>query len=130
MLTSHDVSPLKREMWTAETVGRFPDKTTRGPEEPGDYLEGQFATLTDGRRTWSHSPVRVTTCSYTWHLTGTHSGPMFGVEPTDSRAPVDGIDHFVLRGGKVVSVFVAMSGKAFARQSEMMPPDGSRADML
>jgi hypothetical protein len=47
LLNRHDVAPLKEHLWTAEPVGRFPDRTVCGPEEAGDYLEGQFAALTE-----------------------------------------------------------------------------------
>ena len=45
MLNRHDVAPLKQHMWTGETVGRFPDRTTHVPGELGAYLEGEFAAL-------------------------------------------------------------------------------------
>ena len=53
---------------------------------------------------------------------------MFGVEPTGKPISVEGIDHFVLRDGKVVSIYVGTDGMEFARQMGMMPPDGSAAD--
>ena len=128
MLNRHDVSPLRQHMWTGETVARFPDRTTRGPDELAAYLEGQFAALTD----WHMDVVALTgqdeDVFVHWHLTGTHSGPMFGVEPTGKPISVEGIDHFVLRDGKVVSLYVGADGMQFARQMGMMPPDGSAAD--
>jgi predicted ester cyclase len=128
MLNRHDVSPLKQHMWTAETVMRFPDRTTHGPEESAAYLEGQFAALTD----WHMQVVAVAgegdDVFVHWRLTGKHTGPLFGVAPTGKRLAVDGIDHFVLHDGKVVSVFVSTDGMEFARQFGMMPADGSRAD--
>jgi predicted ester cyclase len=128
MLNNHDVSPLKQHLWTAETVARFPDRTTRGGEELAAYLEGQFAALTD----WHMDVVAIAgqgdDVFVHWHLTGTHSGPMFGVQPTGKPITVDGVDHLVLRDGKVASVYVATDGMEFARQFGMMPSDGSAAD--
>lgn len=128
MLNRHDVSPLKEHMWTAETVVRFPDRTTRGPEEASDYFAGQFAALSG----WHMEIVAVAgegeDVFVHWRLTGKHTGPLFGVVPTGKAIAVEGIDHFVLRDGKVVSVYVGTDGMEFARQFGMMPPDGSRAD--
>jgi predicted ester cyclase len=128
MLNRHDVAPLKQHMWTAETMIRFPDRTTRGPEEASAYFAGQFAALAG----WHMEVVAVAgegdDVFVRWRLTGKHVGPLFGVAPTGKQLAVDGIDHFVLRGGKVVSVFVSTDGMEFARQFGMMPPDGSRAD--
>ena len=63
-----------------------------------------------------------------WHLTGTHTGPLLGIEPTGKPLAVDGMDHFVVRDGKVVSNFVIFDQMQYARQIGMMPPDGSSAD--
>ena len=128
MLNRHDVSPLKQHMWTTQTVARFPDKTTRGPNELAAYLEGQFAALAD----WHMDVVTLTgqgeDVFVHWHLTGTHRGAMFGVEATGKPISVEGIDHFVLLDGKVASIYVATDGMELARQFGMMPPDGSAAD--
>jgi len=95
MLNRHDISPLKEHMWTAETVARVPDRTTRGPQELAAYLEGQFAALTG----WHMDVVALAgqddDVFVHWHLTGTHSGPMFGVEPTGKPMSVEGVDQFV-----------------------------------
>lgn len=63
-----------------------------------------------------------------WHMTGTHSGPLLGIAPTGRALAIDGIDHFVLRDGKLVSNFVVVDQLQYARQIGMMPPDGSPAD--
>ena len=128
LLNRHDVSPLKEHLWTAETVGRFPDRTVRGPEEMGAYLEGQFAALTG----WHMDVVAVAgdgdDVFVHWHLTGAHTGPMFGVAATGKPIAVDGADHFVLQDGKVASVLIATDGMELARQFGLLPKDGSPAD--
>lgn len=63
-----------------------------------------------------------------WHLTGTQSGPLLGIAPTGKPVSIDGIDHFVLRDGRVVSNFVVFDQMQYARQIGMMPPDGSAGD--
>ena len=63
-----------------------------------------------------------------WQLTGRHTGTLLGVAPTGKELSVDGMDHFVVRDGKVVSNFVVFDRFQYAQQLGMMPPDGSRAD--
>ena len=63
-----------------------------------------------------------------WHTTGTHSGSLLGIAPTGKALAIDGIDHFVLRDGKIVSNFVVVDQLQYARQIGMMPSDGSAAD--
>jgi hypothetical protein len=53
---------------------------------------------------------------------------MFGVQATGKPITVEGVDHIVLRDGKIASVYVATDGMDFARQFGMMPSDGSAAD--
>ena len=63
-----------------------------------------------------------------WRLTGTHHGPLLGIEPTGKSLAIDGIDHFVIADGTVASNFVVFDQMQYARQIGMMPPDGSPAD--
>lgn len=49
-------------------------------------------------------------------------------EPTGRKIALDGIDHFVVRDGAVATNFVGFDQMQFARQTGMLPPDGSRAD--
>jgi steroid delta-isomerase-like uncharacterized protein len=122
-----DIAAL-RQMWTADTVFRFPDRACRGPAEIASYLEDAFAALPD----WHMEVVTIAgegdDIFVHWHLTGTHTGPLLGIEPTGKTLAVDGIDHFVVRDRKVVSNFVVFDQMQYARQIGMMPPDGSSAD--
>ena len=124
MLNRHDVGPLK-QFWTDDTVERFPDRTCRGAQEIAGYFEDGFAAMPD-----SHMEVRAVAeqgedVFVHWHLTGTHKGPMMGIEPTSKRLAVDGMDHFVIRDGNVVSNFVVFDQMQYARQLGMLSPDGS-----
>ena len=66
---------------------------------------------------------------YVGHLTGTHAGgPFQGIEATGRAVALDGIDHFVVRDGVVVTNFVVFDQMQFARQLGLLPRDGSRAD--
>jgi steroid delta-isomerase-like uncharacterized protein len=127
MLNQHDVQPL-RQFWTDETVERFPDRTCRGSDEIARYFEDTFtaipdfhieviAVAEDGEHVFVH-----------WRLTGTHRGPLLGIEATGKRLAIDGMDHFVITDGTVVSNFVVFDQMQYARQIGMMPPDDSPAD--
>ena len=64
-----------------------------------------------------------------WHLTGTHTGTAWaGIEPSGTRVELDGIDHFTVRDGTVVSNFVVFDQMDVGRQLGLLPPDGSGPD--
>ena len=123
MLNRHDVGPLK-QFWTDDTVERFPDRTCRGAQEIADYFEDAFAAIPD----WHMEVLAVAEQGEDvfvhWHLTGTHKGPLMGIEPTSKRLAVDGMDHFVMRDGKIVSNFVVFDQMQSARQMGMLSPAG------
>jgi steroid delta-isomerase-like uncharacterized protein len=126
-LNREDVEAL-RQFWTDATVERFPDRTCRGAEEIAAYFEDALASLPD----WHMDIVGLAEDGddvfVQWRLTGTHEGPLLGIAPTGKRVAIDGIDHFVMRDGKVVSNFVVVDQLQYARQIGMMPADGSAAD--
>ena len=126
-LNRHDIEALK-QFWTEETVERFPDRTCRGAEEIAAYFEEAFAALPD----WHMEILAVVEegedVLVHWHLGGTHRGPVLGIEPTGKRLEIDGMDHFVVREGKIASNFVVFDQLQYARQIGMMPVEGSAAD--
>jgi len=118
-----------RTIWNADTIERFPDATCRGADELAAYFEVLFAALPDMRMEVRSIGGDGDDVYVHWHLSGTHSGgPFSGIAPTDKAIAVDGIDHFVVRDGIVVSNFVVFDQMQFARDIGMLPPDGSRAD--
>lgn len=126
-LNRRDLSAL-RPLWADDIVERFPDKTCRGHDEVLAYFEATFEAVSD----WNMEVVALAEQGddvfVQWRLTGIHSGPLLGIAPTGKRLEIDGMDHFVLRDGKVVSNFVIVDQMQYARQIGMMPPDGSTAD--
>lgn len=126
-LNRRDVSAL-RAMWTDASVEHFPDRTCRGADEIAAYFEEALAAIED----WQMEVLSVVEQGddvfVHWHLTGRHTGPILGIEPTGKTLALDGIDHFVVRDGKVVSNFVVFDQMQYARQVGLMPPDGSAAD--
>jgi steroid delta-isomerase-like uncharacterized protein len=126
-LNRHDVSPL-RAVWTDDVVERFPDETCHGADAIANYLGRTFAGMPD-----FHMEIRALVedgdhVFVQWHLTGTHTGPFNGLDPTGRSVAVDGMDHFELRDGRVISGFVVFDQMQVARQLGVLPPDGSPAD--
>jgi len=128
VINSHDITPL-RAYWTPETVERFPDRTCRGGDEIAAYFEGVFAALPDVHMEIVHLAAEGDAVFARWHLTGTHTGTAWaGIETTGRRIELDGIDHFTVRGGTIVSNFVVFDQMEVGRGLGLLPPDGSAAD--
>lgn len=127
-LNGHDVASVK-PYWTASTRERFPNATCVGPEEIGAYFEAAFAAVPDFHIEIVSLAEQGDDVFVQWRITGTHSGAAWqGIAPTGKRIELDGIDHFVMRDGKVESNFVVFDQLQFARQIGMMPADGATAD--
>ena len=128
VINSHDITPL-RAYWTPETVERFPDRTCRGEAEIAAYFDGLFAALPDVHMAIEHLAADGDAVFVRWHLTGTHTGTAWaGIEPSGTRVELDGIDHFTVRDGTVVSNFVVFDQMDVGRQLGLLPPDGSGPD--
>jgi predicted ester cyclase len=128
VVNQRDLETLRR-FWTPQSVERFPDETCHGADAIAAYFATAFAALPD----WHMRVVSVVEQGedvfVRWHLTGTHAGGAFqGIEATGRPIALDGIDHFVVRDGVVVTNFVVFDQMQFARQLGLLPPDGSRAD--
>jgi hypothetical protein len=61
-------------------------------------------------------------------MNGRHVGTLVGVSGTGRRLEIQGMDHFVVRDGKVVSNTVVFDQMDFARQIGLLPPDATVAD--
>ena len=127
ILNRHDAASLG-QLYTAETVERFPDRTCHGGDEIVAYFEDVFAAVPDWHIQIVGLAEQRDDVFVQWHMTGTHSGPLLGIAPTGKSLAIDGIDHFVVRDDKVVSNFVVVDQLQYARQIGMMPADGSAAD--
>ena len=126
-LNRHDLSGL-RELWSADIVARFPDRTCRGVDEVAGYFEDTFAALPDMRIEVSSIVEQGEDVFAQWRLTGTHNGPVQGIEGTGKPIELDGIDHFVLRDGRIVSNFVVFDQMQYSRQLGILPAQDSAAD--
>jgi steroid delta-isomerase-like uncharacterized protein len=117
-----------RLAWADDIVERFPDRTCRGVEELAAYFQEAYDAISD----WGFEALAVVgegeDVLVQWRLTGTHTGPLLGIAATGRPLEIDGMDHFVVRDGRIVSNFVVFDQMQYARQLGMMPPDGSSAD--
>ena len=129
MLNEHDVTPLK-QFWGADTVERFPERTCRGGEEIAGYFEDTFRAIPDFHMEIVAIAEQNEDVFVHWHLTGTHQGPIQGIQATGKKVEVDGIDHFVIRDGKVISNFVVFDQMQYALQLGMLPPPNSAGDRV
>lgn len=127
-LNDHDVTAL-RSLWTAATVERFPDRTCHGADEIAAYFERVFAALPDFHMRVVALVEQGEDVFVHWQLTATHTGtPFSGIAATGRRIEIDGMDHFVMRHGALVSNFVVFDQMQFARAAGLLPADGSPAD--
>jgi len=126
-LSRRDVSAL-RQVWTEETVERFPDRTCHGADEIAAYFEDAFTAVGD----WHMEVLAVAENGddvfVRWHLTGTHAGALLGIAATGKPLAIDGVDHIVMRDGKITKNFIIVDQMQYARQIGMMPADGSSGD--
>ena len=128
VLNTHDVIPL-REFWTDATVERFPQRTCQGFDAISAYFEEASAAFPDFHFKVLCIVEQGDDVFVHWHLAGTHTGAALdGIQATGRAIALDGIDHFVVRDAKLVSNFVVFDQMQFARQTGLLPPDGTRAD--
>lgn len=126
-INAHDVASL-RAFWTDDTVEYFPDATCRGPDEVAAYFSDKFAGIEGFRLDVVAIAESGDDVLVHWRMTGRHTGTVLGVAATGKPLELDGIDHFVLRDGRVLTNTVTFDQMAFARQVGLLPPDGSAAD--
>ena len=117
-----------RLAWADDVVERFPDRTCRGVAELSAYFQDAYDAISD----WGFEPLAVVgegeDVLVHWRLTGVHTGTLLGIAATGRPVSIDGMDHFVVRDGRIVSNFVVFDQMDYARQLGMMPADGSSGD--
>jgi len=126
-LNRRDVAAM-RQLWSDDTVERFPDRTCHGPDEVAAYFEETFAALPDLEVEVVALVEQGDDVFVRWHLTATQEGRIQGIDGTGKRLELDGADHFTLKDGKIVSNFVIFDQMQWARHVGLMPPEGSTAD--
>jgi predicted ester cyclase len=126
-LNDHDVESL-RSVWSPTIVEHFPDETCHGADRVAAYFEAKFAAI-EG---FHLEPVAIVGAGddafVHWRMTGRHVGPLLGIDGTGRPIALDGMDHFVIRDGQVVTNTVVFDQMSFARQVGLLPADGSVPD--
>lgn len=126
-INDHDVASM-RQLWAADVVEYFPDATCRGADEVAAYFYDKFAAVEGFHLEVLAVGVSGDEGLVHWRLTGRHVGPLVGIAGTGKALRIEGSDHFVLSGGKVLTNTVVFDQMEFARQIGLLPPDGSMAD--
>src|SRR5687768_9681998 len=126
-LNAHDVDAMSAT-WTEDMVERFPDRTCHGRAEIAQYFRDLIAAV-EGLH--MHEVAMFGDDEHVcfhWRMTGRHVGPWGGVDGTGREISMDGIDHFAVRDGKIVSNFVVADQLQFAEQVGLLPVAGTVAD--
>lgn len=118
-----------RPLWQG-TVEQLPQGIRRGPDEIAAYFRQAWNAMPDD---FNLAIVGLAASGddvfVRWKLSGTFTGESFeGIDATGSRVELDGIDHFVIRDGLIITNNVVFDQMSFARQLGMMPADGSPGD--
>ena len=82
-----------------------------------DFALEERSTVTEGDRAAVH-----------WTATGTHLGPLWGVEPTGARVELEGVDVLEVRDGLIVRNDAVPDSLSVARQIGLLPAGGSPAE--
>jgi len=105
-------------LWSDETWERFPTRTARGADDIASMFDAAFAALPDFVVRIVELAEQGDNVFVRWKVTGTHTGASWeGVAPSGKRVELDGIDHFVVRDGRVVSNFIVFDQLQFAQPS-------------
>lgn len=129
-INARDAASL-RPLWR-DAVEYFPQGVRRGPDEITAYFEQAWRAMPND---FSLAIVGLAAAGddvfARWKLTGTFTGENFeGIAATGSRVELDGVDHFVIRDGLIVTNNVVFDQMAFARQLGMLPADASPGDRV
>jgi steroid delta-isomerase-like uncharacterized protein len=101
----------------------------RGTDEIVAFFRELFAAVPDLETTVTRVVAGETQAAVEWRMTGHFTGaPLQGVDPTDRRLDLRGLDLFEVEDGKIVSITAYYDGMGFARQIGLMPPENSSAE--
>ena len=101
----------------------------RGKDAIKAFFVETFAAFPDFTMTVDRITADDESAVVQWHAEGTFSGgPFRGVQPTDKRVEIQGVDVMEVRDGLLRRNTIYYDGASFARQIGLLPPEGSRAD--
>src|SRR5262249_21301019 len=117
-----------RTAWAAGVVARFPDRVCNGADEAAAYFADLYAAIDEFRLEVITVAEAGADVFVRWRMTGRQVGRGVVVAGTGGQLEIEGLAHFVVRAGGVVSIFVVFDQMQFARQVGLLPPHASRAD--
>jgi steroid delta-isomerase-like uncharacterized protein len=101
----------------------------RGHGEIAAFFRELFTAVPDLETTVTRVVAGETQAAVEWRMTGHFTGaPFQGVDPTDRRVDMRGLDLFEVEEGKIKSNTTYYDGMSFARQIGLMPPEDSSAE--
>jgi len=101
----------------------------RGPAAIRGFFEELFAAVPDARLDVDRLSGSGEDAVVQWTLTGRFTGqPFQGVRATGRPVEIRGVDVMVVRDGRMRHNTIYYDGLAFARQSGLLPAEGSPGD--
>lgn len=118
------------EHWAEEGIEEIlPVGIFRGPDEVRAYFTELFTAIPDMDFTVERVLAQDQNVLVQWRCSGTFSGgPLMGVEPTERRIELRGLDWLEVEGDKIVRNTAFADGAALARGMGLLPPQGSAAE--
>jgi ketosteroid isomerase-like protein len=128
-VSARDLDAMAR-FWDDEIVGDLvPIGIFRGPAALGGFFEELFTAVPDLDFAVKRTLVDGDVATVEWRLSGSFSGgPFQGIEPTDRRIELRGVDCVETAAGRIVHNTAYYDGAAFARAIGMLPPQDSGAE--
>jgi steroid delta-isomerase-like uncharacterized protein len=118
------------EHWSEDGVDDLvPLRVLRGRDEITAFFRELFAAVPDLETTVTRLVAGERQAAVEWRMTGHFTGePFQGIDATDRRVDMRGIDLIDVEDGKNVAVTAYYDGMTFARQIGLMPPQDSSAE--
>jgi steroid delta-isomerase-like uncharacterized protein len=116
--------------WREDGVNDLvPLRPLRGTGEIVGFFTELFAAVPDLETTVTRVVAGETQAAVEWRMSGHFTGaPFQGIDPTDRRVDMRGLDLFEVEDGKITSNTAYYDGMSFARQIGLMPPEDSSAE--
>ena len=118
------------EHWAEDGIEEIlPVGIFRGPEEVKAWFTELFTAVPDFDMTLDRVLAHENDVLVQWRMNGTFTGgPLMGIEPTDRRIEMRGLDWLEVKDEKVVRNTAFSDGMALARGMGLIPPQDSAAE--
>lgn len=126
-INAHDTASL-RPLWRDEVM-YLQQGVRRGPDEIAGYFDEAFAAMPDLKFEIVKLVADGGDVFVRWLMNGTFSGDdLQGIVANGTRIKLPGVDHFVIRDGRIVTNHVTVDWLDLARQVGLLPADGTLTD--